>query len=244
MTPMKVLETAHCCTNVIHLSLSKTTQLSLDHLEEILSIMTHLQQLDLCIDGRFMECTQHSMNSDKFIEGLLRVTAARVRKLKLQINNYDNSVCVIASMKKWADEGHLLPAIIDILTATSNKRLTSELLPFWSESSSKLLSFEICLYDNKRIPMNLYYPMPLSKFQFGPAATSPLIQLGDHGIIDLEDDIFYLNEYDHYGVVKYRSPLVLSYMNHLLKKGTSVISTIYILSLMLISPIQIFILIT
>ena len=89
--------------------------------------MTHLQQLNLCIDGRFMECSQHSMNSDKFIEGLLRVTATRVRKLKLQIDNYDNSVCAVASMRKCADDGNPLLSIIDILTATSNKRLTSKL---------------------------------------------------------------------------------------------------------------------
>ena len=85
-------------------------------------------------------------------------------------------------MKKWANDGNPLPSTIDILTAISNKRLTLELLPFWSELSSKPLLFEICLYDNKRIPMNLYPPMPISKFRFGPSAAS-LIQLSDHGIM-------------------------------------------------------------
>lgn len=153
--------------------------------------MTHLRQLDLCIDGRFMECTQpHSMNSDKFIEGLLRVTATRVRKVKLQINNYDDSVRAVASIKKWADDGNPLSSTVDISTATHNKRLTLELLPFWSESNSKPLLFEVCFYDNKRIPMNLYPPMPISKFWFGPSTTFRLIQLSDHGMMGLEDDVF------------------------------------------------------
>ena len=90
-----------------------------------------------------------------------------------------------------------MPLIIDILTAES-KKVNYD---FWSELSSKLVSFEIGLYDNKRIPMNLYLPMPLRKFQFGPAATPPLIKLNDHGITDLR--ICYLNEYDLGGTVRY-----------------------------------------
>ena len=191
-----ILEMGRCCTKVMHLSLSKT-QLTLDHLEEILCILTHLQQLDLCIDGSFMECTTYSVYDDKFLEGLFKITAGRVRKLKLQINKYKNSVNTIAKLRKWVNEGNPLPSIIDILTAASKKVNYK----FWSELSSKLLSFEIGLYDNKRIPMNLYLPMPLRKFQFGPAATPPLIQLNNHGITDLR--ICYLNEYDLGGTVRY-----------------------------------------
>ena len=197
MAPMNVLEMGRCCTKVMHLSLSKTAQLSVDHLEEILCILTHLQQLDLCIDGSFMECTQYSVHNDEFLEGLFKVTAGRVRKLKLQINNYENSVHTVAKLKKWANEGNPLPSIIDILAAASTKINYK----FWSELSSKLLSFEIGLYDNKRIPMNLYLPMPLRKFQFGPAATPPLIKLNNHGITGLR--ICYLNEYDLGGAVRY-----------------------------------------
>ena len=40
------------------------------------------------------------------------------------------------------------------------------------------------------------------KFQFGPAATPPLIKLSDHGILGLDKVIFYLSDYDHYGKVR------------------------------------------
>ena len=45
--------------------------------------------------------------------------------------------------------------------------------------------------------------MPLLRFKFGPDATPPLIQLNNHGILDLEDNIFFISEYDHNGVVRY-----------------------------------------
>ena len=199
VTPMKVLEMACSCTKVRYFSLSKATQLSLNHLEQILSKMTHLEQLDLCVDGRF---TGTVISGDKFIEGLLQITAGRVRNLKLQINNGGDSVCTVASMRKWANKGNPLPPVIDIFTATNNCRLTRELFSFWLTSNSES-PFEIGLHHNKRIPMNLYCSMPLSKFKFGPTATLPFIQLCDHGIVGVQDDIFYLSSYDHNGVVRY-----------------------------------------
>ena len=206
LKPMKVLEMGRRCTKVIHLSLSKTSpQLSLHYVEEILCTLTHLQQLDLCIDGsidgEFMEYTGFLMRHDDFLEGVLKLTAASVRKLKLQINDFRNSVHAIAILRRWARNGNPLPSTIDIFTAASSNRLIFKLLEFWSDSSSELLPFEIGLYDHKRIPMNLYFPMPIVKFQFGPVATPPLVRLSDHGIMDLS--MFYLNEYDHHGVVKY-----------------------------------------
>ena len=106
--------------------------------------------------------------------------------------------------------------------------------------------------------MNLYLPMPLSKFHFGPAATS-LIRLSDHGIMDLEDDIFYLSEYgvvrctitpigfkcSRYGIVRrtvipFGSELYESLIG---KKHFNYINHLHSVSC-LISPIQIFILIT
>ena len=50
--------------------------------------------------------------------------------------------------------------------------------------------------------MDLYPSIPLRKFRFGPVATSPLIKLSDHGILGLDQDRFYLSDYDHYGKVK------------------------------------------
>ena len=45
--------------------------------------------------------------------------------------------------------------------------------------------------------------MPFRKFKFGPLATSPLIRLSDHGIKDLECDVFYLNDYGHCGTIRH-----------------------------------------
>ena len=47
VTPVNILEMTHYCPKVTHLSLPRYTQLSLDHLKEILHIMTHLEQLDV-----------------------------------------------------------------------------------------------------------------------------------------------------------------------------------------------------
>ena len=198
-TPIKVLEMARCCTKVIHLSLSNPSKFSLDCIEEILCIMPHLQQLDLCIDGRYMVCTRYTLRDNYFFEGLLKVTAARVRKLKLQINRYDNSVYTITKLQRWANEGNPLPLLIDIFTA-EHKWVIIKFLEFWSESSSKLLSCEISLYSNKRVPMNLYPPMPICTLQSGPDAT-PIIRLSNHGIMGL--GIFYIGKYDHNGAVRY-----------------------------------------
>ena len=201
VTPMELLKIGRSCTKVRYFALSKPTQLSLNYLEIILSKMTHLEQLDLCVDGRFTG-TGTPVAGEKFIDGLLQITAGRVRNLKLRISNARDSVCTVASMKKWADKGNPLPPFIDIFTATNSPPLTYRLLSFWLNSNSES-SFEIGLYHNKRIPMNLYFSMPLSKFKFGLTTTLPFIRLCDHGIEGVQDDMFHLSSYDHDGVVRY-----------------------------------------
>lgn len=81
--------------------------------------------------------------------------------------------------------------------------MTDKLFEFWSASSSKLPSCEIALYDSNRIPMNLFPPMPLRKFKFGPSTTSPFVQLSTHGMVGLKYDMFYFSEYDHHGEVRH-----------------------------------------
>ena len=49
------------------------------------------------------------------------------------------------------------------------------------------------------------------KFQFGPAATPPLIQLSDHGILGLPYDTFNFTEYDHYGKIRHSITCVTHY---------------------------------
>ena len=95
---------------------------------------------------------------------------------------------------------------------------------FWSESCSKIQSFEIGLYENIKIPSvaGLYPPMPIRKFQFGPTAVPSLIQLCDYDV-DLDNNSdgkslfqfspqnkYCLSEYDHYGIVRHTlTPLIM-----------------------------------
>ena len=98
--------------------------------------------------------------------------------------------------------GHPLPSVINILIDKDDVHRSSYILESWPSSSYTIVSLEIGLYDIARVPMDLYPPIPLMKFRFGPAATPPLIKLSDHGILGLDKDIFYLSDYDHYGKVK------------------------------------------
>ena len=59
------------------------------------------------------------------------------------------------------------------------------------------------MFDMNKVLMNLYPPMPFGRFAFGHSSTSPIIQLGDCGIIGLKFDIFYLSEYDDHGTIKH-----------------------------------------
>ena len=225
VTPTKVLEMARCCTKVTHLSLPKDTQLSMDHLEDIVHGMTCLQQLDVFNSAKLIQSNQRrpyiALYLD-FIDRLLKV-AANLKELKLRIGYHDSLFGGLISIKNWADKGNVLPSVISILTE-NGVPITSQLFDIWSTSNAELPSFEIGLYDNKQVPMNLYPPTPLSKFRFGPAATPPLIQLSNYGIVGLQHDVFYLNEYDHYGTVKhtvipshsnqYKSPVNEKHFHH------------------------------
>ena len=203
MTPAKILDMTHYCTKVTHLSLPKKTQLSLDQLKEIVHTMTNLQQLDVYTSSNFIEhdASLH-MDYGKFISGLLKVIAACVRELTLRIDNRYHSILVIESIELWANQSNPLPSIINILTKTFSM-VDFKLFKFWSASRYKLPSFEVRLYGTNKIPMNLYPPMPVRKFQFGSAATPSLIQLNSYGIVGLSHGMFYLSEYNHCHIVKH-----------------------------------------
>ena len=202
--PTKILEMARCCTNVTHLSLPRCTQLSLDHLKEIMHTMTSLEYLDVFTDHQadhsFIHADQSSVHSDKFVDKLLNIVASKVKELKLQIY-YRCLPWVIASIQKWANRGYALPSIINIF-CDSRLIKYERWLEFWSTSSSRV-SFEIGLYNNRRIPMNLYPSVPLGKFQFSLTATPPFIQLSNHGIVGLKHDVFHICDYHHYGTVRH-----------------------------------------
>ena len=200
VTPTKLLEMAHYCRKVTHLSIPGDTQLRPSDVKKVICMMTNLEQLEVLLNRSLMQCTDISYS--RFIERLIKDTAG-VKELKIPFWASGRAVTII---KELADQGNPLPSVISVLTEHSDD-IASELFLFWSKSSSELPPFEISLYNNKRIPMNLYPSVPLSKFQFGsPVTTPPLIRLNNRGIVGLnsvEDDIFYFSEYDDYGTVRH-----------------------------------------
>ena len=199
MTTAHILEMTHYCPKVTHLSLPRHTQLSLYHLEDIVHTMTHLEQLDVFTSS--IKCVYPSSQED-IIEQLLEVTTASVKKLVIKIDLFCQSTCnvldVFKKLLKNAD--HPLPSVINILMNKGDiDILYSRLLESWPASSYTIASLEIGLYNIARVPMDLYPSIPLRKFQFGPAAKPPLIKLSDQGILGLDEDIFYLSDYDQCG---------------------------------------------
>ena len=204
----KTLEMASYCTSVTHLSLpNDTKRYNLGELEKVIGTLHHLQQLDVFLQPWPINQDPHDHN--ECIEWFLRITAGKELKLRINCNYLLEAV---TDLQNWADQGNPLPSVVNILTETDDNEVTDKLFEFWSASSSKLPSCEIALYDGNRIPINLYPPMPLRKFKFGPAATSPFIQLSSHGIVGLKSDTFYLSEYDHNGEVRHT---MIPFYNHL-----------------------------
>ena len=196
VTPVNILMMTHYCPKVTHLSLPRCTQLSLDHLEDIVHTMTHLEQLDVFTSS--IKCGYPSSRED-VIKQLLVVTTASVKKLV--IKNDCNSVYTVLDILKelLKNADHPLPSVINILMYEGDIVYSSTILESWPASSYTIASLEIGLYNIARIPMDLYPSIPLRKFQFGPAAKPPLIKLSDHGILGLDSGIFYLSDCDHYG---------------------------------------------
>ena len=164
---------------------------SLDHLEEIVHTMKHLQQLYVFVNRADMEST-------------LLATTAGVKKLTLR---YENTKYNLGSLESLLEgikqQGTSLSSVINVYDKLIYSSVKNQLLQFWSTWSSKLPSFEVSLYEIKRVSINLYPSIPLMKLQFGPAATPPLIKLTDHGILGLQYDKFHFTEYDHYGEVRH-----------------------------------------
>ena len=212
-TPVNILEMTHYCPKVTHLSLPRYTQLSLDHLKEILHIMTHLEQLDVFTSS--IKCDYPSFLQD-VIKQLLEVTTASVKKLVIKIVDLSGIHTVLYVLQKLLNANDPLPSVINILMYEDYLVHCTILESLSCQASSyTIASLEIGLYDIARVPMDLYPSIPLRKFQFGPAAKPPLIKLSDHGLLGLNSDIFYLSNYDHHGKARlsvspkyYRSPLV------------------------------------
>ena len=198
LTSANILEISQCCTKVTHLSLPRN--LSLDHLEEIVHTMKHLQQLDVFVNGTHKESR-------------ILATVAGVKELTLRYCWDWVSADLLKGLLAWIkQQGDSLPSVINVFAPEIGRfveHLSSQLTHFWSTWSSKLPSFEVALYeirglyDIRRAPINLYPSIPLMKIQFGPSATPPLIKLSDHGILGLQYDTIHFTDYDHYGEVRH-----------------------------------------
>ena len=196
LMPTQVLKMVCDCTLVTHLSLPRYTQVTLDDLKNIVHILTRLHQLDVFADDHFIQRDGDSQH----IKGLLSLLKNTVKELKLHVVDY--SEAVIESITEMASQGYHLP-IINIFADCT----TFSLLPLWEglHSNHELLSFEISLYDDKPIAMNLYPHIPLEKFKFGSSASvaAHFILLNHYGMIGLKRTLFHLSEYDSCGTVKH-----------------------------------------
>ena len=109
LTTANILEMVHCCPKVIHLSLPRHAQLSLDHLEEIVHTMTHLEQLDMFISSI-------AFDQSYFRHFLEVITACSVRKLILKVDLPSNSVVeeFLDILENLIKNYHQLPSVINL----------------------------------------------------------------------------------------------------------------------------------
>ena len=140
VTPANVLEMVHCCPKVTHLSLPRNTQLSLNHLEEIVHTMTHLEQLDVFTSS--IECLPFGDIFKQFRE----VTTASVKTLilKIEIGWCEDVLHILEELLK---NGHPLPSVINLLIDEHDVVRSSRILESWPASIYTIASLEIGLYD-------------------------------------------------------------------------------------------------
>ena len=158
VTPVNILEMTHYCPKVTHLSLPRYTQLGLDHLEEILHIMTHLEQLDVFTSS----INYHYPSSHKdIIEQLLEVTTVSIKKLVIKIDLSCQSTRTVLDVfkKLLKNADHPLPSVINILMNESDIDILifSRIVEFWPASSYTLASLEIGFYNITRVSMDLSF---------------------------------------------------------------------------------------
>ena len=192
-----------------------------DYLSEFIQSMPHLQNLKLMcgLYGYYHIASEDIDYSCAVVDmaGLLGIIEGRIRKLDCYLMNSCEHEYVVGGIQKFANEGHVLPSIINIFSefwikATNNDntvnspRVTFKLFKFWSKSAFNLSSFEINLYDHtETIPMNIFPHVPVRTYKFGAAEATPtLIRFSDYGIVNLKDRIFHLSEYiDDHGMISH-----------------------------------------
>ena len=130
-------------------------------------------------------------------------TMKHLQQLDVFVKEAHHMESLLEKIKQQSNsQGNSLPSVINVYVRLIYCEVDNLLLQFWSTWNFKLPSFEVGLYDITRVPMNLYPSIPLMKFQFGPAATPPLIKLTNHGTLGIQHDTFHFTDYDHYGEVR------------------------------------------
>ena len=201
----KILEMAKCCTQVTHLILPRDTKLSLDDLRKIVDTMKCLLHLDVFAAGNF---TQRDESVDsvqrrvtrQLIVRLLEISSTSVKELNLHVDSHGKNLFtdINKSIKQLVDQGCHLPTINVYKNCT-----TMCFYSLWRDLQSNP-AFKINLYQYKQITMNLYPPMPLQQYDFGPSATPFFIQLNADGMLyHSRSKIINLNEFDHNGIVRH-----------------------------------------
>ena len=191
--------------NVTHLILDQRYYPSC--LRGLIQQMPHLQNLELMLSLLDYYTTNEDMGYDCAVEEIvemLKIIEGRIRKLDCSLewsyDSFSELKYIVEGIQECANKGYVLPSIINIfsrvefyskITATDNSKLYSNpratclLFKFWSTSA---FSFEIGFYDIGA--MNIFPSVSVIKYKFGAAEATPiLIQLSDHGIVNLRDEI-------------------------------------------------------
>ena len=199
----KILEMAHCCTQVTHLSLPKDTKLSLDGLRKIVHAMKCLLQLDVFTEGNFTQRDKSEQNQVvdqlKTIIELLKISANSVKELNLHVDCHEDFNKrlfrnIKRIVKELIDQGCHLPIIniYDILVSCIG----------WEVQSN--FFFKSDLYQYKQTTINLYLVMPLQGYEVGPSVTFPFFEPRTCGLLyQPHTRVFYSNEFNYNGTVRH-----------------------------------------
>ena len=216
----KILEMAQCCTQVTHLSLPKDTKLSLDGLSNIVHAMKCLLWLDVFTEGNLTQPEYSLLFSEgdylkpaelspvldqiQTIIKLLEISANSVKELNVHVNCHGDHNGLFIDIKgiieKLIDQGCHLPTI--------NIYEDSRFLDFcinylWWEVQSNSF-FKSDVYQYKQATMNMYLPIPLQGYDFGPSVTFPFFELRTRGLLyHSYKRVFYLNEFNYNGTLRH-----------------------------------------
>ena len=147
LTSANILEMVQCCTKVTHLR-----NLSLDHLEEIVLTMKHLQQLDVSVNGAHMESRllataagvtlRYESTKDNLgsLKSLLEGIKQQGNSLPSVINVYDQWICAHLSISYYSFGQHGIPNYRHLKLACMRLKSSNESLSFHTTNEGQVWS--------------------------------------------------------------------------------------------------------